>query len=421
MHAATSLIEHPYALAVFAIAALYAWSVFGRRPADHEPWGAKRVIRNFAPGVMVLIAVLAASVGLEGNLPRVDFGMFYSSALLLRQDPQHLYDPQTQTELLHEVTGLAGEPHYLPFAYPPIVAFLFIPLTALSFKSAYFLMLAVNTLLLIVAFWSLSAKLHYREDQLTAFLVTASAALPMYAALILGHLTFFGLLLLSLFVTDLAGNRKWQAGLWAGCLLYKPILFPVPLLILLWKKQWRAIGLFVLMAAAMFLFSLALVGWNGLQANLRMLRIMTSDYLLPKTQSLRGLTFFAGLGTGTWVVLVIVALAALWFAILRARDQRWTMAGAIIAMMLVPPYLQFYDLSIGLVAVAIALTTMNPVSDKTRNNLFLIALVPPALVLATPRNQPGIPIMPIVLVLLFIYCLWRAFSNGEVSPGTQRL
>ncbi len=404
------VLEHPFAVVGLLIAVLYGWSTFGKRQENLHGCDAKQVIRTFSPSAVVIILVLAASAGLKLNLPRVDFGMFYSSALLLRQDPGHLYDPQKQTEFLHAVTGLKGEPHYLPFAYPPFVAFIFAPMTVLSFRTAYYVMLAVNFVVLAFTFWWLSTRLKFRQDQLTAFLVSASGALPMYAVLVLGHLTFVGMLLLSLFATDLIGNRKTRAGLWAGLLLYKPTLFPIPLLLLLWKRQWRAVGLCAVVNAALLFLSIALVGWSGLQANIAMMRVMTSDYLLPKTQSLRGLVFAAGLGIESWVVLAVAAVALLWIAFARAQDQRWVMAAAIVAVLLVPPYLQFHDLALGLIGIAFALAGMDMVADRTRNYLFFIALIPAGLVLAT-RDRQVIPIMPLVLVLLFAYCLWKSFGE----------
>ncbi len=404
-----------YAGIASAIAGMYAWFTFGNVVRDGR---AIPLIRTFGPSLVILTVVLAASAGLARNLPRVDFGMFYSSALLLRQDPSHLYDSQRQTEFLHSVTGLAGESFYLPFAYPPVVAFLLIPLSALSFRSAYYVMFGVNVLLLAFSLWWLSRALAFRTDQITAFLVLASAALPMYAVFVLGHLTFIGLLLLSLFATDCMSGKFRRAGLWAGLMLYKPTLFPIPLLLLLWKKQWKALAMFSGVAAGLFAFSFALVGWEGLRANVIMLRLMTSDYFLPKTQSLRSLVYFFGLGQGFWIALVLIVLAALWVAVLYAPNQRWVMVCAAIALLLTPPYLQFYDLSMGLVGAAVAISAMESVSDRSRNVLFLIVLLSSALALAGPKNQPSLPVMPIVLALFFCYGLRKAFAPG-LKPSTR--
>jgi hypothetical protein len=419
MRAVQLALEHPFASAALILAVLYAWSVFSRRNQTQQSWGAKQIIRTFSPSAIVFILVLAASAGLKLNLLRVDFGMFYSNALLLRQNPGHLYDPQMQTEFLHAVTGLKDEPHYLPFAYPPFVALLFIPMTVFSFRTAYYAMLVVNIAVLTFTLWWLSSRLKLRQDKLTALLVSASGALPLYAVLILGHLTFVGMLLLSLFATDVLGNKKTRAGLWAGLMLFKPILFPVPLLMLLWKKQWRAITLFLVTAFALLCLSFVLVGWDGLQSNIAMMRLMTNDYLLPRIHSLRGLAFSLGLGPEAWIAAALAVVAALWLSASRAYDQTWVLAGAMLAVMLVPPYLQYHDLAIGLIAIAIALTAVNGVSDRTRNLLFIIVLVPAALVLACPRDKINFPIMPVVLSGLFVYCLWKAFKLNSKAPANS--
>jgi hypothetical protein len=404
------LIDHPFALIVLLIACLYAWSVFRKRSVS-QPTKIRRTVRLFAPGVAVLILVAIACTGLKGNLPRVDFAMFYSSALLLKHDPAHLYDPQSQTDYLHKVTGLAGEKHYLPFAYPPVVALLFRPMTMLSFRHAYYLMIGINALLLTYSFWWLSTRMQFRREQLIAFLVVACATLPMYAVFVLGHMTFITLLLLSFFTIDILENRKFRPGLWAGLLLYKPIFIPVPLMLLLCKKRLKAFGLFLLTVFLMGFLSFVLVGWSGLLSNLAMMQLMTNDSLLPRTQSLRGLMPSGHLGSGLWIVAVVAVLTALWITVRRAERQHWILASAIAAILLVPPYLQFYDLSIGLLGIAFALASMNSISDKTRNYLFLLAFVPPALVLAAQRYEIHAPIMPILLIALFCYCFWRAHAS----------
>ncbi len=413
MRAVSLVLEHPFALFGLIVAILYAWSTLGRRREIPQSWSARRIIRTLAPTAAVIILVLAASAELQLHLPRVDFGMFYSSALLLRHDPDHLYNAQKQTEFLHAVTGLQGEAHYLPFAYPPFVAFLFTPLTALSFKAAYYAMLAINFAVLVFIFYWLASRLKFNQDHRMALLLLGSAALPLYAVLILGHLSFLGVLFLSLFVIDVMANRATRAGLWTGLMLFKPILFPVPLLMLLMKREWKAIALFIGTAIALLGSSYALIGWNGLLSNVEMMRLMTSDYLLPRTHSLRGLVFYMGLGPAAWIVAALTVAVTLGYAAVRAPNQRWVMAGAILAVMLVPPYLQYHDLAIGLIAIAVSLAAMRAIQDKTRSFLFLAILVSSALALMGPDRQPVFPIMSVVLTIAFGFCMCRSFQPNR--------
>ena len=418
MHAVDRFINHPAALAGFAIAILYAWSLFGARRDTLPPRGFKPLIRTWAPSAVVILLVIAAAAGLKQSFTRVDFGMFYSSALLLRQDPARLYDPRTQTQYLHAATGLEGQAHYLPFAYPPFVAFLFVPMTALSFRSAYYLMFGINIALFAFTVFWIASKAKYSRDQTTALLAAGSAALPAYAALILGHLTFLGVLLLSLFAIDMLKGGRARTGLWAGLLLFKPTLFPIPLLLLLWKKQWKALAIFGATAFGLLIVSFVLVGWDGLLKNAAMLRLMGSDYLLPMTHSLRGLAFSLHLGTAGWMVMALAVVAALWFTFLNARNQVWALAGAMVAVLLVPPYLQYHDLGIGLVAAAIVIAAINPFAERMRNELFLMVLLPCAASFACLKSNHNFPVMPAALILGFVYCLWKAFDRRDAA-GSQ--
>jgi hypothetical protein len=286
-------------------------------------------------------------------------------------------------------------------------------------------MLSVNIGIVAVTFWWLFSRLKFRRDQLTALLLSASAALPLYAVLILGHLTFVGMLLMSLFAADVMADRKARAGLWTGLMLFKPILFPVPLLMLLWRKRWGAVALFIATAFALIGFSYVLVGWDGLVSNIAMMRLMTSDSLLPRTHSLRGLAFYMGLGPAAWIAAALAVSVALWYAVSRAPDQRWVLGGAIVAVLLVPPYLQYHDLAIGLVAIAVALTAVRSVPDRDMSVLFLVVLVPAALALIGPKDHPVFPIMPVFLTFAFAYCLWKAFrpepnGGGNAFPSSEQ-
>jgi hypothetical protein len=281
-------------------------------------------------------------------------------------------------------------------------------------------MLGINIALVTFTIWWLTSKLHYSADQIVTFLILASAAPPLYAFLLLGHLTSLSFLFLSLFIIEIMGARKWRAGLWTGLLLFKPILFPVPLLLILWKRQWKALALFVGTAFPLLLFSLILVGWDGIRAYAGMLLLMTHDSFLPKNQSLRGLVYAAGLGTTAWVLLSAATIACLWIAFSRARDQRWIYAAAMLAVMLVPPYIQFHDLTIGLISLAIVLSNMNRVSDKTRNGLFLLILVPPAIALQMPKDHAVFPVMPVVLIVMFAWCLWKGFRQDPDSAARSK-
>jgi len=72
--------------------------------------------------------------------PRADLMMFYGSALLLQQSPEELSDQEQQGTYQKAATGLdisGNDIDFLPYPYPALVAFAFLPLTLLTYKSAY--------------------------------------------------------------------------------------------------------------------------------------------------------------------------------------------------------------------------------------------------------------------------------------------
>src|SRR5580698_4489933 len=84
-------------------------------------------------GVAVGMLVLSFAVARGGRTPvgttlAADFPQFYVAAGILSDPgPAHLYDLQLQSH--RQLQLFPGETRALPYAYPPLVAYLFRPLT----------------------------------------------------------------------------------------------------------------------------------------------------------------------------------------------------------------------------------------------------------------------------------------------------
>ncbi len=369
--------------------------------------GVSRFICAYAPTAVILILTAVALSDFGRHFMRVDFGMFYASALQLRSDPQHLYDINAQHQVLQTVTGEL-EYHWLSFPYPPIVAALFIPLSYFPFRFAYYTMLTGNIVLLVTALYLLCGSLFRKSEQTVTLILAASVMLPVYINLILGQMAFVGMLLYSLFIIDILKNKPARAGLWVALLSYKAILLPIPFLILVIRRAWK--GVFVAAAAVtvLALLSLALVGPAGLAANYRVMMMMTNESLIPRMHSLAALTHF--LGVPSWVFWLLVAAIAgmLWVTSLRGWEERWVLSGAVLASLLISPYVQTYDLNLALIAIAIAISTFSDVPDSRRTALILLAFLPVFVTVAGQASGRNWPVVPIVLVVSFVYCLHKA-------------
>src|SRR5437773_5061192 len=146
--------------------------------------GARGIV-TLTPTAVILIFVAVALSDFDRYLTQADFGMFYSTALQLRTDPAHLYDIEAQNRMLTFVTG-GVENHILSFPYPPFVAALFVPISYLSFRSAYFAMLGCNLVLLVFTIYILCKSICTTRNQALTLILAASVSLPLYINLALG-------------------------------------------------------------------------------------------------------------------------------------------------------------------------------------------------------------------------------------------
>lgn len=168
------------------------------RRTHRSAWVARTagMVCTFAPTAGILTFVAAALSDFGRYLTQADFGMFYASALQLRTDPSHLFDIDAQNRMLGFVTG-GLKNHYLSFPYPAFVAALFVPLSYLSFRGAYYAMLGCNVVLLVTTILFLCRSICTTKDQRLAVCLAASALLPLYINIVLGQMAFVGLLLFS--------------------------------------------------------------------------------------------------------------------------------------------------------------------------------------------------------------------------------
>lgn len=404
--------QHPYSAIVLLIAGLSAFSLSRRKHPSPLIAAASRYVWSYAPTAIVLIFVGAFLQDFGRHFTRADFGMFYASGLQLRTDPAHLYDVETQHQILELVTGTL-EYHYLTFPYPPFVAALFVPLSYMSLRSAYYVMAGCNLVLLATAIYLLSKTLCRTRNHVLTLVLGASALLPIYINIVLGQMAFVGLLLYSLFAIDLLRGRDARAGLWVALLSYKMMLVPIPLFILFTKHAWRGILVAFSGFAALLALSLALVGTSGITANYRVLTMMTNESLVPRMQSLRALTHYLGLPSAAYWLLTALILVSLWFIERRSGESKWALAGAVLASLLVSPYVQSYDLSLGLLVIALVVASFTEISDWRRAVIILAAFLPAFAGVAGLVGGLNWPAVPAATLMLFCYCVFKSARWGR--------
>ena len=214
--------------------------------------------------VLLGVQVFLWVVNLD-DIVELDLRTFYTAGYMVRTGHAgELYDPQAQLyfqNLLVSKGRLA-----LPYIHPPYEALLDAPFSLLSYRSAYFVFIAFNLLLLGASFWLLRPRM----NNLAAIfpwlpIVLFLSFIPIADALIQDQDSI--LLLLIFIVTGLLLDRHrfLEAGAVLALGLFRfQIVLPIALLFLLWRR-WRFCIGFTFSSAVLFFVSLFMVGWSGVK------------------------------------------------------------------------------------------------------------------------------------------------------------
>ncbi len=295
----------------------------------------KRILVTFLAAMIVLHAWMFIRLRREIATGYPDFTIFYTAGKCIIQGrgPQ-LYDLETQFAIQREfASDVEHRENPLPFNHPPFEALLFAPLARLPYVAAYLVWGAIN-IALILGFWNL---LRPRLPSLHAFLpalplLAMFAFFPLSMALLQGQDSILLLFLYGLAFSALATRRAFVAGLCLGLTLFKFQLVLPFVLVLLIRRQWRAVAGFVVAAFGLLLLSAAVVGWSGMMAYpgfvLRLSRSGAEAGIYPRDMpNLRGLVagalHLAGQPATLLIIVLsiaLVALAAHWWRAQKGRQ-----------------------------------------------------------------------------------------------------
>jgi hypothetical protein len=194
-----------------------------------------------------------------GTVGGIDFKAYYIAADMLRSS-QDFYDAQQQAE---EVRARGLPPNESFYIYPPLLAILFVPLTALPLQRAaqvwFFLNMALYGLSLIIISRELDLGRHTRV--LPLLLVLAFLFPPALFTLYKGQANMVILLLLAVTFWLYLRERQAPAGVSIGV---ASMIKVIPILLLpyfLWRRKYL---LFLTAVATIFvigLLGLIVVGW----------------------------------------------------------------------------------------------------------------------------------------------------------------
>ena len=225
----------------------------------------RMLLTLFLAGMLSLHLVLAWNAAELIRKGYPDFTIFYSAGKIVRQGlGAKLYDEQTQYRIQQEfAAGVSIRQGPLPYNHPPFEALIFVPFTCLPYFAAYLLWDLMNLGILLALRFLLRPHVPLlRQIPAAGWLFVSLAFFPVFIALLQGQDIILLLLLFTLVFVSLKRNADFAAGCWLGLGIFRLHLVWPLLLILLLHKRRKAILGFLLVALALGVISIAVVGWK---------------------------------------------------------------------------------------------------------------------------------------------------------------
>ena len=365
----------------------------------------------------------------SGLTERMDFRQLYAGAYLVRSNPGHLYDYERQKQVQDEQVSRAEG--LLPFIRAAYEGLLFVPLTYLPYRAAYFCFACVNLLLLGACFF-----ICRREFSNPGTFGQPRAGLQMFifypaiVAILQGQdsvLLLFGFCLAYRF---LKLGRRFVAGFLLGLLVFKfQITIPAVLfLIAAYTSGALALG-FAGGSALSATLSLATVGWKASAGFLRALLLTNAASLtanaphgvlgvapraMPNLKGLISAATLDYLPRSAVFGMTIGLSAVIAFWIVRqliscrpAGDASISMA--IVGALLLSYYLHLQDLTLLLLPLALVSASKNA---HVQRAIWLLFIAPPLAVLA---GHSAIFLLSLLLALL-LYGLGQMAMSMAATP-----
>jgi hypothetical protein len=393
-----------------------------------------------APLVLTTVVVVGQA-GLRNAILATDFRAYYTAArMLLGGVRSDFYSPATQLAWQQAwVPELNGIAELNPFRNPPFVAALFAPLGLLPPEIAFVIWSAFN-LGLLCALLVLSRRalaVCGPRSRRRALLLSVSF-LPVVVTLMLGQVSLLLTIGLLSAWTALRSGRDGRAGLALALLLIRPQFILLPALLLVVHRRWRAVGTLACVGVALFIVSLALVGWDGLVSYAQLvtgtLNWQDSYSISPeRMHTWRGFlqlllqTDDPSPVHAAWVAGALIAtLIALiswrgkWDPTSARFDVQWALL--VVASLFVSPYANFHDLSLLLVAGILA-TRARSVNWDRASVPTLLAALPLVGYASSLATQLSAPLWHVQLSVVFMAASiavlgWVATRSPAQLPAT---
>ncbi|OLB95842.1 MAG: hypothetical protein AUI15_15150 [Actinobacteria bacterium 13_2_20CM_2_66_6] len=297
----------------------------------------------------------------RGSLRGPDFFNFYAAAkLFITGGGAAVYDIAQQRQVELQITG--ADPSrfiVLPYFHPPYYTLLIAPLAYLDYRSAYYVMAAVNVALvvaLIAILVTTSLRVHGRGWLVASAMI--GGFFPLFVTVLQGQSDLVVLVPLAGAYASWARGRYAMAGALSALALAKPqLLLLIPILFIA-RRAWRALAAFAGVLLALGVISVVGLGFGPVMTYVGTVgswaltgRIPSTEQLIytdPAVYSLRALLDAipgGGQILAPVILLFLLALAALSLS-WRPNRPRLDFALAIAVSLVLSPHQNVHDLAL---------------------------------------------------------------------------
>ncbi|WP_233862497.1 glycosyltransferase family 87 protein [Paraburkholderia adhaesiva] len=347
-----------------------------------------------------------------------DFAVFWSASWLALHGPAvNAFDTALIEAIALPLQNRLPSPFVTPWAYPPTFLLAVLPAALLPFVVSYLL-----SLLMGMAFaFQVCARI-MRPIRNSAYWLSIVVFPAVWWAAAAGQNSFltFGLLGMGLLCLD---RRPWLAGIFFGVLIIKPQLGLVIPVALLFGRQWRAIASAALTVGVFCALAGLALGFETYSRFVQALPAFHNLVVQHSTDWPGGIStvfgaarnFGASVPTALLVHYIVAALAMTVVAWLWGTHARFALRASalVLATMLVPYYLLYYDL------LLLGLPILWLLQDGARNGwirgdgvVMASAWFSPAFAYA-PRDWAATAYAPIFVFALLLVVVRRGLAQRD--------
>ena len=303
--------------------------------------------------------------------------------ILLAGDAAHLYDSATQVATQLPITGDSTNLSW--FVAPPYAALLYVPFALLPYTPSAVVWTLFSVGLVIASMVLIRPtlpRLGGRDWKIVTAAVAATQ--PVFELIGSGQDSALSLFIWVSGVRLLGSGRDVAAGAVLALGLVKPQLFVLAPVVLLLQRRWRALGSWLVVASALVLVSVAIVGTSGVVAWIKVpfTPLYQAEVQAGQSWRMAGIaSLVTSLAPVSWAaaaqvvglviaaVVVVVFIHTVWRAPSSSLDQVWAFAA--LTTVVASPHLLDYDLLFAVPALLFLLEH----HDGRRTRLALLALV----------------------------------------------